>query len=172
MPGGNPGGLNPAGAPGMPGGAKGMGGRATAGIPIGGIMPIPRPAGIPRPGPTGNVLFLSSSTVGGGPSTLRLTTVSPRRMTSPRVRFISCSGAVSSPCFFLGLTRRNSSQSANTRFICLSNASIWPVKARPSFRVTLSLQLMRLSIRPPFALGGGYINRETRFSTPKNNYYK
>src|SRR6188768_2552081 len=56
--------------------------------------------------------FLSSSTTGGGPSTLMLTTVSPRKMTSPSVRFISCSGAVSSPGFFLGRTLLNSSQSA------------------------------------------------------------
>jgi len=71
IPGGNPGGLNPGGGPDMPGGAKGIGGRAKEGIPtkgdikvtkkmamtsnlLGGIIPIPRPAGIPRPGPTGS----------------------------------------------------------------------------------------------------------------------
>jgi hypothetical protein len=33
MPGGKPGGLNPGGGPGMPGGAKGIGGRANEGGP-------------------------------------------------------------------------------------------------------------------------------------------
>jgi len=164
MPGGKPGGLNPGGGPGIPGGAKGIGGRASEGGPIGGIMPIPRPAGIPRPGPTGSAFFLSSSTMGGGPSTLKLTTVSPRSITRPSVLFISCSGGVSSPGFFFGLTLLNSSQSARTRFMCRSNASIWPVRARPSLIVTFSLQLMRLSIFPPFAFGGGCKNhRWTRF---------
>ena len=66
-----PGGRKPGGgAPGMPGGPpKGIGGRANEGAPtaaesvtlsvithatdnlLGGIMPMPRPAGIPRPGP-------------------------------------------------------------------------------------------------------------------------
>jgi hypothetical protein len=73
MPGGKPGGRKPGGGPGIPGGAKGMGGRANEGGPtssgklsdhresktmkkvlLGGIIPMPRPAGIPRPGPTGN----------------------------------------------------------------------------------------------------------------------
>lgn len=99
--------------------------------------------------------FLSSSTTGGGPSTLILTTVSPRKITKPRVRFISCSGAVSSPAFFFGLTLRNSSQSANTKFMWRSKASIWPVNARPSLIVTLSRQLIRESIFPPLDFGGG-----------------
>jgi len=86
----------------MPGGANGIGGRANEGGPIGGIIPMPRPAGIPRPGPIGSAFFLSSSTTGGGPSTLKLTTVSPLKITSPRALFISCSGADSSPGFFLG----------------------------------------------------------------------
>jgi len=60
-PGGNPGGRKPGGAPGIPGGANGIGGLANAGGPEGGIIPIPRPAGIPRPGPGGSALFLSSS---------------------------------------------------------------------------------------------------------------
>lgn len=73
IPGGKPGGRKPGGGPGIPGGAKGMGGRANEGGPtisgelsdhqvsktlkkilLGGIIPIPRPAGIPRPGPTGS----------------------------------------------------------------------------------------------------------------------
>lgn len=74
MPGGKPGGLNPGGGPGMPGGAKGIGGRANEGGPttettyqyandtdmlqikgvLGGIIPMPRPAGMPRPGPMGS----------------------------------------------------------------------------------------------------------------------
>jgi len=154
---GKPGGLKPGGGPpGIPGGPNGMGGRWSAGAPIGGIIPIPRPAGIPRPGPTGRAFFLSSSWTGGGPSTDKLTTVSPRRMTKPSVRFISCMGPASvSPGFFLGRIRLNSSHSASTRFMCLSNASIWPTKARPSLMVTLSRQFTRLSILPPFDFGGG-----------------
>lgn len=106
--------------------------------------------------------FLSSSGTGGGPSTERDTTVSPRRITSPKDLFISCSGPASvSPCFFFGLTRRNSSQSARTRFMCLSKASIWPMKARPSLIVTFSLQLMRPSIFPPFDFGGGYRKQQS-----------
>jgi hypothetical protein len=75
MPGGKPGGLKPGGGPGIPGGGNGIGGRAIEGIPtkgwqkvssrkrvndarqnnsLGGIIPIPRPAGMPRPGPTGS----------------------------------------------------------------------------------------------------------------------
>jgi hypothetical protein len=159
IPGGKPGGRKPGGGPGMPGG-NGMGGRATVTLGgkkgseqrpswegkvhiLGGIIPIPRPAGIPLPGPAGScrmtrqlhrpsvsstkahtAFFLSSSTTGGGPSTLMLTTVSPRRMTRPKARFISCSGGVSSPGFFFGLIRLNSSQSAKTRFMCRSKASI------------------------------------------------
>ena len=81
-PGGNPGGRKPGGALGIPGGANGIGGLAKAGGPAvavkkvaneqrsfpiefskgqegdmyapGGIIPIPRPAGIPRPGPAGS----------------------------------------------------------------------------------------------------------------------
>jgi hypothetical protein len=77
MPGGKPGGLKPGGGPGMPGGAKGIGGRANDGAPttnkwsarlyncrvkkheLGGIIPMPRPAGMPRPGPTGSYRFIS-----------------------------------------------------------------------------------------------------------------
>lgn len=169
MPGGKPGGLKPGGGPDMPGGAKGIGGRANDGAPIGGIIPMPRPAGMPRPGPTGSAFFLSSSTIGGGPSTLRLTTVSPRKITSPSVRFISCSGAVSSPAFFLGRTLLNSSQSAKTKFIWRSNASICPVNARPSLIVTFSLQLMRLSIFPPLDLGGGMMGGVEWFEVTRGN---
>lgn len=162
MPGGapgKPGGRKPGGGPGMPGGAKGMGGRCREGAPIGGIMPIPRPAGMPLPGPAGSEFFLSSSPAGGGPSTLKLTTVSPRRITRPSVLFISCTGPASvSPGLFFERTRLNSSHSASTRFICLSKASIWPTNARPSFTVTFSLQLMRPSILPPFDFGGGMVD--------------
>lgn len=200
IPGGMPGGRNPGGGPGMPGGPYGMGRPANAKprrniwsvfcIAVagstkvhapGGIIPIPRPAGMPRPGPGRSckqtrgqscnhqinlgkpltAFFLSSSTTGGGPSTLRLTTVSPRKITRPSVRFMSCGGPASaSPCFFFGLTLLNSSQSASTRFICLSKASICPVNARPSFSVIFSLQLMRLNIFPPLALGGACIGQK------------
>ena len=92
----------------------------------------------------------SSSTTGGGPSTLKLTTASPRRITRPSDRFISC-GAVSSsagsPALFLAFTRRISWQWASTTFICRSNASIYPTSARTPFSVTLSRQLMSDAFR-------------------------
>jgi len=85
----------------MPGGGIPPGyaiGRAAiegGGMPAGGIppaKPIPRPAGMPRPGPGAScVAELLSS--GGGPSTLMLTIVSPRRMIKPSVRFCCGSGA-------------------------------------------------------------------------------
>lgn len=99
MPGGNPigppGGLKPGGGipgiPGMPGGGNGIPLPIPGGIaPMGGIIPIPLPAGPPRPGP-GNkpAVFLSSSTIGGGPSTDKLTIISPRKITSPSDLFSS-----------------------------------------------------------------------------------
>ena len=62
--------------------------------------PIPRPAATPRPGPAVNPL--SSAEIGGGPSTLTLTMVSPLRITKPRVRFCCVVGAGSPSfcCFF------------------------------------------------------------------------
>jgi len=153
MPGGNPGGRKPGGGPCMLGGPK-----PNPPGGAGGIIPMPRPAGMPRPGPTGKADFLSSSTTGGGPSTLRLTTVSPRKITRPSVRFISCMAGVSvSPGFFFGLTLLNSSQSARTRFMCRSNASILPTKERPSLIVIFIRQLIRPSIFPPLAFGGGMV---------------
>ena len=56
--------------------------------------PIPRPAAIPLPGPA-MIPDLSSPVTGGGPSTLTLTIVSPRRITRPRVRFCWTVGAAS-----------------------------------------------------------------------------
>jgi hypothetical protein len=113
--------------------------------------PIPRPAGTPRPGPA-SIDDFSSPPTGGGPSTLTLTIVSPRRITRPRVRFCCTVGAASfSPDPFVffpyiareprrllcysweklagsglrpTLTVRNSSHSARTKFICLSYANI------------------------------------------------
>jgi hypothetical protein len=91
--------------------------------------------------------------------------VAPRTMVRPRVLFSSDS-IICAPeplpgaegLFCLRLTRRNSSVSARTRFMCyrdisvvlgvvsgkstLSNASIWPVMALPSCRVTRMRQLM------------------------------
>lgn len=55
---------------------------------------MPRPAGIPRPGPAIKPAF-SSAVAGGGPSTVTLTIVSPRRITSPSVRFCCTVGAAS-----------------------------------------------------------------------------
>lgn len=119
----------------------------TRGNAQGGTTPIPRPAGMPRPPPGTRVGALSSCTTGGGPSTLRLTMVSPLKMIRPNVRFISSSSessgtpfavAAAVPFFFFCLTNRNSSQSARTRFMCRSKASICPVKVRLSLSVTLS----------------------------------
>lgn len=58
----------------------------------GGMSGIPRPAATPFPGPAIKPLP-SSSLLGGGPSTLIDTTVSPLTMTKPNVRFCSTSGA-------------------------------------------------------------------------------
>ena len=91
----------------------------------------------------------AEGSAGGGPSTLTETMCVPRRMVRPRVRFSSDSirvgaaavvegGAAGALVVGLRLTRRNSSVSARTRFMCLSKASIWPVRVRVSFRVIRS----------------------------------
>lgn len=70
---------------------------------------------------------------------LKLTTVSPRTMTNPSVLFSSLSLAVSPLAPFFGFILRNSSQSAKTKFMCLSYASIVPVSCRESASVIRSL---------------------------------
>src|ERR1700761_4169010 len=125
---GNPGG--PGGKPWKPGGAGPPTPAAGPVNPIG----SPRPAGLLIPGPACNVAALGApagpvpnladGSAGGGPSTARDTTCVPRTIINPRVRFssISTSGAGALPgaaaLFAFDLTRRNSSVSARTRFMC------------------------------------------------------
>jgi hypothetical protein len=117
-----------------------MGGGIIIPLPGGGIMPppaptmgtaMPLPAALPTPGPPGARRSLGSG--GGGPSTLRDTTESPRRSTRPNTRFSSFSSF--SPPPFFPLIRRNSSHSPNTRFMCLSNAMNVPIRTRASCNV-------------------------------------
>ena len=73
------------------------------------------------------------SSLGGGPSTVRLTTSSPRSSTNPSTRLV-CRSSSLSP--FLGGSFLNSSASDSTRFMCLSNAMNRPTICRPSAIVT------------------------------------
>lgn len=113
-------------------------------IPIGRPLPaglaIPGPGwmgvcDVPAPEPTGS---LDAGVSVGGPSTDRETIVMPRRMMRPRVRFSSTSvvGALGLDFVALRFVRRNSSVSARTTFMCLSNASKVPVNCLLSFNVT------------------------------------
>jgi hypothetical protein len=94
------------------------------------------------------VVLLSRAlgSAGGGDSTESEMICAPRTIVNPRVRFSSVSSvsldAPGAEGLFRRLIRRNSSVSARTRFMCLSNASIWPVIDRPSFKVTLIRQLI------------------------------
>lgn len=109
MPGGNPGG----------GRAYGIGRAAIAGAPA--PSGIPLPAGTPTPGP--GMMPGPLDVTGGGPSTDTETMVSPRKITSPSVRFCCTVGAGSEAEeveSFLPFTVRNSSHSARTKFMCLS----------------------------------------------------
>lgn len=135
-----------------------------------GAIGMPLPAALPIPGPgmaAARPCLLASSEGGGPDSMLILTTSSPRRITNPSDRFSSRSTRTSSWCCcdddndddalvsvvveavdvddFLGLSLRNSSHSPNTKLRCLSNASIWPIKTRPSVMVTLRRQFSSCS---------------------------
>ena len=134
-PGGPPPGKPPGGKPGNPPGGAGPP-TPTAGPlnPTGN----PRPAGLLMPGPAANVggappappgalvPSRADGSAGGGPSTEHETMWVPRTMVRPSVRFSSDStragvelpGADEAPLVGLRLTRRNSSVSAKTRFIC------------------------------------------------------
>ena len=135
-PGGAPPGNPPGGKPGKPpGGAGPPTPAAGPANPTG----SPLPAGLLIPGPAANVggappappgalaPSLCEGSAGGGPSTEQETMCVPRTIVSPSVRFSSDSmragveelpGADCAPFVGFRLTRRNSSVSARTRFMC------------------------------------------------------
>jgi len=127
-----------------PSGADPTGTMAEVGTPRpganapGGIIPRP-PNGPLDPG------FFS----GGGLTTVKDTTHSPRNNTNPNARFSSPElSAVPAPATFaLDFTLRNSSVSARTKFICVSNAMNLPTKVRPSSNVTRIRQFTNCSMR-------------------------
>jgi len=124
----------PPGAPGKPGNGGGAPPTPAAGPASDMGAAAPRPAGRATPGPAeradatpGPVAFprRALGSAGGGDSTERETMCAPRTIVRPKVRFSSCStvwaaddapGAAGLLC--LRLTRRNSSVSARTRFMC------------------------------------------------------
>jgi len=134
--------------PGKPGapGKPGKGGGAAPPTPAAGPAreigaAAPRPAGRATPGPAVSPAARPAPVVlprralgsaGGGDSTDSETMWAPRTIVNPSVRFSSCSttwaAADDAPgadgLFCLRLVRRNSSVSARTRFMCLSNANI------------------------------------------------
>lgn len=75
--------------------------------------------------------YINNTLDGGGPSTVIDTRFIPRSNTNPKALFSSRSGIFE----FFGLTLRNSSQSASTRFMCRSNAMKVPMKILPSIRM-------------------------------------
>ncbi len=134
----NPGGNPPGGNPNPPGGAGPPTPAAGPVNPTGKPLPagrlIPGPAAsvggaVPAP-PGALVPNLAEGSAGGGPSTEQETMCVPRTMVRPRVRFSSDStsagaalpGADWAPLVGLRLTRRNSSVSARTRFMCYTQA--------------------------------------------------
>lgn len=96
---------------------------------------IPRPAALPIPGPaiTAAARANLDSSAGGGPSTVRSITSSPRKITRPSTRRCSLS---SSGTPFLGGSFRYSSASPSTKFIWRSKAINLPIICRPSVTVT------------------------------------
>lgn len=142
--------------PGKPGApAPGKPGKPAPPTPAAGPcnpIPAPLPAGRDIPGPAciaagtpppgALVPSLAAGSLGGGPSTEHAITFAPLTIAKPSMRFSSLSTvccAVAAPGaplpFVLRFTLRYSSQSARTRFMCLSKASIWPTSWRPSFMV-------------------------------------
>ncbi len=139
-PGGPPPGKPPGGNPGKPPGGAGPPTPAA-----GPLRPTgkPLPAGLLMPGPAANVGGAvpappgalapnrADGSAGGGPSTEHDTICVPRTIVRPSVRFSSDStsagvelpGADCAPFVGLRFTRRNSSVSARTKFICCEHIS-------------------------------------------------
>jgi len=129
-----------------------MGGAPGGGPPVGmGGAPMP----LPREAMPVAALLVG----GGGPSTAKATTFSPRINTNPSVRFSVLSSSKADPPP-LGCLRscRNSSASLKTRFRCLSKAKKVPTMDRESCSVTLSLCSTYRKSLLPFPVG--YISIE------------
>ena len=121
-PGGNP--PNPPGGAGPPTPAAGPPNPTGKPLPAGLLIPGPACMAVAAAPPGALVPNLADGSDGGGPSTELDTIFVPRRMISPRVRFSSAStiGAEVAPGALLFVafrfTRRNSSVSARTIFMC------------------------------------------------------
>jgi hypothetical protein len=118
-PGWNPGGAGPEPTP-AAGPVKPTGSPLPAGLLIPGPACIVAPVGAP---PGAAVPNLADGSAGGGPSTVMDTTCVPRTIARPSVRFSSTSTSAAAMLpgaayLAFDLTRRNSSVSASTRFIC------------------------------------------------------
>jgi len=113
---------------------------------------IPRPAPRACPGPPGVALEAPG---GGGPSTDKLTTFSPRISTNPKLRFSVRSSSKALPLLpdLLCLRVRNSSASLSTKFKCLSNAKNVPTMLRLSCNVTRNRCSTYRNSLLPFPLG-------------------
>ena len=120
--------------------------------PIGGAA-VPRPAPRAIPGPPG--VSFPEILGGGGPSTAKLTTFSPRIKTNPKFRF-SVFSSTTAPLLRNVL---NSSASDRTKFICLSKAKKVPKIVLPSPNVTRSLCSTYLNNLLPFPDGFESINQ-------------
>jgi hypothetical protein len=122
----NPGAPTPLPGPANPYGAYYPKGVIYTALPIGCALPGPA---MPAPSPILRVGYE------GGASALMVTIFSPLSNTNPSALF--CSLSLSSG--FLGFIFLYSSVSANTKFICLSNAINVPTNIRESCIVTLTL---------------------------------
>lgn len=131
-PGGNPG--NPPGGAGPPTPAAGPPNPTGSPLPAGLLIPGPaaKVGGAPPAPPGALAPNLAEGSAGGGPSTEQDTMCVPRTIVRPRVRFSSVStragvdvlpGADCAPLAGFRLTRRNSSVSASTRFMCYLEVS-------------------------------------------------
>jgi hypothetical protein len=127
--GGKPGGGNPGGPPrpanpGPPTPAAGPCSPMPAPLPAGLLIPVPVAIATGTPAAPGALVpSLALGSAGGGPSREQDTTLDPRTMAKPRARFSSVSTVCwapppGAPALVLRFTRRNSSVSASTRFMC------------------------------------------------------